>query len=414
MIHLLWSVFFLVAGIALVLFYLFVFALICLFLFTFWHFYKEYRNTGFAYNAGVETREWLGHNLPIWFRSKAFLSAILLIVLFNTSLYLKERVEWMGEKNGNLTAKEYWVAGQVVYAYRNIFCLFNHPDDWFIQPFTWLQEWIYRKGSHYLRENDGEIGVWTNVWFVYPYSRKFYLTKDFRWKTPSPRMMALVERTWFSVEKQATGDWADSQMKEQHYYRGFPGLAFYYTAFQFFLTGQKVGSRVLLVNDAHLLGRIRNLVDWLGELQEKWQTSPETKLFIEEHPKIKAFLQLSRVDGTSNLIYGSILNHEFSCMSREVQEYMVFRSELVGSKSILPRIKDQAQAQRLYNIAVNTMIGRFQSYTLERFCGLAVAGKEDMRRFTGWAKPVKEERESTLRNLFKEAVQILEEEEHER
>ncbi len=86
-------------------------------------------------------------------------------------------------------------------------------------------------------------------------------------------MMALMERSWFSLEKQATGEWADIQMREQHYFRGYPGLAFYYTAKQGFLTGKFVGAGLLMGKDPHLLARVRKLVDWLGELQEKWKTS---------------------------------------------------------------------------------------------------------------------------------------------
>ncbi len=409
MIHFLWSLFFLLLGILLVLTYVLAFVLVCFLLLTMWRFYKEYRDTGFVYAARTNTHEWLQEKIPKWSQSKAILYMILLVMAFNISIYLKQRVEWMGNDNGNLSAKEYWVAGQVVYAYRNMYCLLKHPDDNFIKPFTWLQEMIYKKGSQYLPENDGEIGVWANTWFIYPFSRKLYITYDSHGYKPSPRMMALMERTWFSLEKQATGEWADIQMKEQQYYRGYPGQAFYYIAKQGFLTGKKVGSRIRLAKDSQLLERDRKLVDWLGELREKWKTSSEAEAFINKNPKIRSFLQISRVDGLSNLIYGSIFSREFSCESKEVQEYVALRAEFVGDGSVLSHMSGRKQAKRLYNIAVNTMIGRFQSYTLDRFCGIQVAGEEDMEEFTGWSRPTMEHREYKLTGIFKEAVTILEE-----
>ena len=409
MIHFVWSIFFLILSVLLVLAYILAGVIVILVLKIIWHLYTEYRKTGFFYNARINTLGWLKEQASKWCQSKMILYVLLLVMTFNISIYLKQRVEWMGDDNGNLAAKEYWVAGQVVYAYRNIYCLLKHPDDLFIKPLTWLQEWVYRQGSQQLPENDGEIGVWANTWFVYPFSRKLYITYDSHGYKPSPRMMALMERTWFSLEKQATGEWADSQMKEEQYYRGYPGQAFYYTAKQGFLTGKKVGSRILLAKDSQLLARDQKLVAWLGELQDKWKTSLQAETFINQNPIIRAFLQLSSVDGLSNLIYGSIFSRQFSCESKEVQEYVAFRAEFVGDGSVLFNMRERKQAKRLYNIAVNTMIGRFQSYTLDRFCGIQVAGEEDMKKFTGWSRPTVEHREYKLEGVFNEAVNILEE-----
>jgi hypothetical protein len=44
------------------------------------------------------------------------------------------------------------------------------------------------------------------------------------------------------------------------------------------------------------------------------------------------------VDGLSNLIYGSIFSRDFSCESKEVQEYVALREEFVGEKSVLSRM----------------------------------------------------------------------------
>lgn len=412
MIHFLWSIFFLALTMGLVLAYVVACALLIFLILTLLQFIKQYRQWALQV-AWDETVEWLRRQMLRLRQSKLILYVLLLVLALNISLYLKQRVEWMGDDNGNLAAKEYWVAGQVVYGYRNMYCLpNNHPDDLFIRPFTWLQEWIYHQGSQHLPENDGEIGVWADIWFVYPYSRRFHNTKGVDGYKPSPRMIALVERTWFSLEKQATGEWADYQMKEQHYFRNFPGQAFYYLSKKGFLTGKKVGSHELLVQDAGLLSRDRQLAGWLGQLKEKWQTSEKTREFVKQHPKVEAFRQLTRLMETGDLVYGSIYTREFSCGSPEVQQYLTLRAEFVGdgrTKSAVQLMTDRTQAGRLYNIAVNTMIGRFHNYIINRFCGIKAAGEEDMKKFQGWSNPTKEHREYKLKGIFNEEIKILEE-----
>ena len=93
----------------------------------------------------------------------------LALVSFHCCLYLKARVEWMGRDNGNLAAKEYWVAGQGEFAWRALWMhVGGHPETWVVLPFVRVQEWIYRRGYRLLPENDGERDVWSDIWFVYP------------------------------------------------------------------------------------------------------------------------------------------------------------------------------------------------------------------------------------------------------
>ncbi len=412
MIHFLWSIFFLVLTMALVLAYVIVsvvlFGLLC----TAIQFIREYRQYALSV-AWDQTMEWLQGWILKLLQSKIPLYVLLLILSVNISIYLKQRVEWMGDDNGNLTAKEYWVAGQVVYGYRNIYCLAkNHPEDWFIRPFNWLQQWIFHKGSQYLPENDGELGVWEDIWFIYPYSRGFHNTKGVNGYKPSPRMIALVERCWASLKKQATGEWADCQMKEQHYFRNFPGQAFYYASKEAFLTGKFVGGGILLAQNKDFLNRDRRLLEWLGELKEKWQTSPRTMEFIHQHPKVEAFRQLIRQMEAGRLVRGSIHSKEFSCESPEVKQYLAQRKEFVGDEktpSAVQRMAEKAQARRMYNIGVNMVSSRFLSYALDRFCGIQTAGEEDMKKYTGSSIPIQDFREMEMKNLFGEEIKILEE-----
>ena len=408
MYHLVFSIFCLFLFSLLVLLYLCGFVLILAFFMFFSQWIKRWKICKSFQQAGVESWGWL----VSWSRrgKRAIIYFSLAVLVFNIFLYGKQRIDWMGEDNGNLTAKEYWVAGQVVYAYRALLSELTHPDRKFIQPMTRLQWWIYEKGVQYLPKDDGERGVWTDIWFVYPYSKRMRITIGAYGYKPSPRMMALVERSWSALEMEATGTWADQQMRTQHYLRNFPGQAFYYLTNSGFLTGKMVGSRTQYVQDEHLMKREKKLLFWLKELPQHWNAVPGISSFVESHPKDDALRIITLVEINGNLIHQTIFNKSFSCNSDEVDRYLKLRNELVGEdNSVLDRMRDRQQAETFYHLAVNTQGARFLAYSLHRFCGLDVAGDEDMSRYHGTAKTPEQWRNEQLSGLFPGQVKILEE-----
>ncbi|MCP4988724.1 MAG: hypothetical protein GY928_22550 [Colwellia sp.] len=342
---------------------------------------------------------------------------LFVILSFNLFLYVTYKVEWMGDNNANLNAKQYWVAGQVVYSYRDLYTkLIGHPDDNIIRPFTWLQEWIYQQGSQYLPKDDGEIGVWADIWFIHPYSQRLLYTKGVSGHRVSPLMMALVERSWFSLQKMATGKYADKQIMEHYYYRNFPSRAFYYLKNKGFLMGRYQDSAKKYRQNDKLLNRDRQLIAWLDELQDKWQVSPKTLTFIQQHPKVEALLQLTQQMLAGDLMFGSVFKRKFSCDTPEVEQYLNYRLAFIGdehTKSAFQRMQSQEQAKRLYGIAVKTYTSRMSSYILARFCNIKTAGEDviDDAHFT--YKPSrrtpKERLEESLKSIFREEINILEE-----
>jgi hypothetical protein len=226
-------------------------------------------------------------------------------------------------------------------------------------------------------------------------------------------MMALVERSWSALEAEATGFWADNQMRSQHYLRNFPGQTFYYFTNKGFLTGKKVGSHTQTVKDQHLLGREKKLLSWLDELPRLWQAAPETAGFVQHHPQIDVLRQITMVALSGDLIHGIIFKHSFACDSPEVHRYLELRNALVGNDdTVLSRMKDKKQAATFYDLAVNTQGARYLHYSLQRYCGLEAAGQEDMSRYRGTAKTPEEWRNEQLQYLFPEQTQILEEMHH--
>ncbi len=315
-----------------------------------------------------------------FFRSRRFAYLLLLLVSFHVSLYVLKRQQWMGKENGNYTAKEYWVAGQGVYAWRVIWQrIGGHPEALVMQPLTLLQEWIYRQGYQYLPENDGERGVWTDAWFVYPYSRNMLLPKDSSDVRSSAATIALIERAWQAMEQQAVGTFADREMEEQ-YYRNFPGEAFFYITYFGHLTGRNLGSDERYLQDAKLMEDHRKLRHWLQQLPLQWETSPKIVDFIDKHQKIEAMRLLTIQMLSSNIIESNIYARTFSCTDQDIQEYIDARNAFVGDGTQRPawqRMGQSKQGKRLYSIGVNTMQNRFSRYVLKRFCDKEVPGKEE-------------------------------------
>ncbi len=345
-----------------------------------------------------------------FFRSRRFAYLLLLLVSFHGSLYVKQRLQWMGKENGNYTAKEYWVAGQGVYAWRAIWQhIGGHPEALVMQPFTLLQKWIYNQGYQYLPENDGERGVWTDSWFVYPYSRNMLLPKDNSDVRTSVATIALLERAWMALEQQATGTYADQGMKEQ-YYRNFPGEAFYYLTYLGHLTGRKWGAAKRYLQDTRLMDNHRQLRRWLHNLPKEWETSASIAEFVNKHPKIEAIRLLTVQMLSSNILESNIYARAFSCTDPDVQEYIDARNAFVGNgtqKAAWERMSEHDQAQNMYSIGVNTMQNRFSRYVLKRFCGLEVPGKEEtlLSASKTWSEQDKLER--SLYAVFGEELVIL-------
>jgi hypothetical protein len=343
---------------------------------------------------------------------KIALLALVLTVAFTVFAYIDQRDVWMGEDNAHLEAKEYFVAGQVVYGVRTAFCKFLRVDSVITLPFFTLHEAIYKRGIQYLPEDDGERGVWTDLWFVYLYSKKMEAPKGTSKVRYSPKMVALLDTSWSAIEQEASYPFADRQMEKQHYYRNFPGQAFYYNNRKGYYAGKKYGSSKFYTRDPELMARTRKLIKWLEELEDKWQTSKETQVFLEKNPKVEAIRQMVLLMEISDVIVNEIMNKKFTCENDSVQHYLQLRMEFAGDDTFRPaykRMKDRAQARNIYDVAVNSRIAMFQKYILTKYCGEDVPGVEDMSKFTGWGEAPEKFLEGSLKNLFSEELKMLEE-----
>ncbi len=357
-----------------------------------------------------------GDGFLLYYQTRLFRNLVVSTLVILLTVYVLQLQKWTGKDNANLDAKQYWVAGQVLNGFRLVFTTFIHPEIPIMIPANLLQKWIYDRGTKYLPENDGEIGVWQNSWFHYHYSRRnrkpLYIGKG----SPSDLMVKILDRQWFCLKIMATNPFADHQMEVEHYYRDYPALALSYNLREGWYSGKLVASAARLAQMKKYVLRSGQLSQWLWELGEKWQTSEKTLRFLKKHPKLEALRLAVLLFELEDVIQGEIYNRSFSCNSQSVQRYINLRKEFVEGGSGYPaycRMKSMVQGQRLYEMVVQNGNAPSIKYVITHYCGYEMAGKEDYSYWVPFAKDrgisPKERAEMSVKNNFNDEIKILEE-----
>ena len=343
---------------------------------------------------------------------KVLLVAFILLFVFNVSLYLRQRSEWMGEDNANLIAKEYFVAGQVLNSYKAFLTTLFHPEWPFIVPLTKLQWMVYVRGASLLPENDGEVGVWQNMWFHYHFGKKDRHYFGVKQNRPSPKMVKILDQYWFCLETMATKSFADKEMREK-YLEGFAGLAFSYTLSDGFYSGMLLGSAQPMAKIPEMVQRTRLLVQWLNELRTKWKDSAKATRSVQNNPKMLVLSQLTLLINLYDMILGEIHAGKFNCNQSSIHQYVMMKKEFYSPDSGKPaykKIQNRQERESIYHIAVNSAIARDTKYLIEHYCGFKVVGKIDYAVRLASLKNIspEEQEEFECRSSLREEINIIE------
>ncbi len=311
-------------------------------------------------------------DLP-YFPKKLFIRMAGLVLIFFIVIYVHQRWTWMGEENLNRKAKEYWVVGQVVYTPRMLLGRFLHPENLLLRPYVMLQKTIYSKGEKLLPPNDGERCVWKNSWFLYQYSRKSIRPYFVDSKKYSPKMVALLDNCWVTMECMATTNISDPEMREK-YLLTFPFLVSYYSQYQGHYTGPYWMSGFKVRNNELYIARNYTMLEWLDKLYENWQKEGLIKTIWEKYPYVASFRQHDVNRLLHQLALSLPLSGDFSCdhpiMHRMYKEYQNAMSDDPTINSFLNLKKsDPRQASLAYQSAVYAPLGSAGNYLLEKVCG---------------------------------------------
>ncbi len=345
-------------------------------------------------------------------RSPGFYKAASVFILgvflvYHVAFYVQQRMEWMGNDNAHPTAKEYFVAGQVLYGFRAVLTRFLHPENPLLAPLNGLQQKIYAQGVQLLPEEDGERYVWEQLWFLYPYTRTLRETKDGDRRKYSPDMVKLLDRCWECLEGMAIQPFADRQMEREQYYRNYPGLAFYYNLKRPQYLKTINGALWIIAQDPVRIERTEHLIGWLEKLKQKWQADLEMVDTLRKHPPIAVARQEALMGSLIYAIETVILEKSFGCNHPYIKLYIKTRNDFVGSRerpSPLMRMRNAKQREYHYDAQINWVGARFYKRTLPLYCGYEVAGEESntkFDKFIGW--------DEKINRLFKKEIQLIKE-----
>ncbi len=155
----------------------------------------------------------------------------------------------------NAQAKEYFVAGQPLLGLCLILTGPLNPDNPVLQPLHGLQRLIYQQGIKHLPDDDGEIGVWTDLWFHSPYMRRMHDPYGSDKFHPSPTMRHLLDQIYESIEIMATRPFADARVERDLALKHLSGAAFYFSLNKGFYEDSRVGSRRPLLQRADFVAK---------------------------------------------------------------------------------------------------------------------------------------------------------------
>jgi hypothetical protein len=354
---------------------------------------------------------WALNELKKFYRPKVYLRCAVIFTLLNLVILVNQRVEWMGDDNANLTAKEYYAAGQVLYFYRTVLADFVRPGKYRIfKPLDWLQRAIYDQGCRYLPDDDAEAAIWHDIWLVYPYSKRLL--------TPRPIDVArnFLDEVWQNLETLATKPLRDRQMYLQHYLRNYAGMAHFYAYTKHYYVDPGISVARRYVQRPEYIERDERLVGYLFELKEKWQKEPDLQRFIDGQPKVAVMRQVALLMQLVDIIDARVWSKTFNCDDPYFAHYLEVRREFAeGDGKAGPAYKRMAsrkEAEQFYEVAVNSVIARFAKYVLQHYCGVGeVAGQADMRLYTGGLGMTAEKYEeySLRKSLFIPEIKLIEE-----
>jgi hypothetical protein len=299
--------------------------------------------------------------------------AAILVVVLILSIYGHARMSWMGPESRHPEAKEYWTAGQVVYAHRYILERVLHPDNPIIKPYTLLQRAIFARGEKLLPEDDGERDVWRNVWFIYPYSRTVIRPYGVGNRKYEPRMVALLDECWLAMEGMATRKIADPKMKRKALLE-FPFVVSYYVLWHGHYTGKFTRSGSLTITDRYYVARNRQMLKWLDELHQSWENNHMLGEIWQDYPYVAAAYQFSLMDLLQDLNLSLVYFEEFSCdhllLKRMYKLYQDVMSDDPARNSFLNlQRKSASQASLHYRAAVYSPVSSAGNYLLSHVCG---------------------------------------------
>jgi hypothetical protein len=306
------------------------------------------------------------------FNPKLIISVFLVSTTLNISIWGYQRVSWLTENNVHYKAKEYWVAGQVIYAHRIILGSTLNPENILLFPYTYLQKVVYNQGIKYLPKEEGELYVWNYSWFLYPYVKPHIRPIGVGDTEFDPKMVVLLDDCWSTMQGMMGNEIEDIEMNKR-YLLSFPLLTMYYSAYQGHYTGKFLHSGRITRTSQFYSTRNIKMLGWLDTLYKRWEKSGYLEVIWQKYPFVTSSRQYLVLDLLQRIALWLPTEGTFSCehpiMKRMELEYQIVMSGDPESNAILNlKRENKKQAILTYQQAVYTAAGTSGKYLLSDIC----------------------------------------------
>jgi hypothetical protein len=127
-----------------------------------------------------------------------------------------------------------------------------------------------------------------------------------------PRIISVLDRSWFAIEAMATKPYADRNMERQ-YCLNFVRAATYYHTYDGFYASKYLDSAKKMYRNPLHNGRRALLLEWVEALKDRWDREGFYKTIWERYPRVEAGRQILRLSILQQFWQVLAIRGEFRC-----------------------------------------------------------------------------------------------------
>lgn len=312
-------------------------------------------------------------------RTIIFISFI--VFVFNSSIYVNERTEWVNNKHAYLDAKEYYAVGNVLFKYRSALTNVFFPENKLLQPLEYLQRMITNQGLKLIPESDAEWAMWEFHFYQYLYIRRTHLPYEsitIGNQIFKPSVVEMMETAYKALDDLRNKPMADKEFNEKEKYLAYPLIALFYSDGYIFKYGLKNGIHLMEAYFKDKQGPVnyKNIVLWMEDMQKEWNNHPKVLEYMKEHPKHELAHVTAILLNLRDIIEHKMYNGEYRCDDEWLAKKYKYWKRFNAEDSV--RFKIPKKEQWTYHHIVN-LKSSIISYTGVKLCGYERMYGDSMR-----------------------------------
>ncbi len=273
----------------------------------------------------------------------------LVFILFNFSMHMANRSEWINKNTAHHDAKEYLATYIDLHFYKKVLNNFFHIDNAIFIPLNILTDQIYKRGISYLPKEDGEIAFWYYHFYGYFYVRgsgympNINLTKKVLPSTQE--QIYILDSMYKACEDFATKPIKDKKIFLEKY-KAFSSMGNYFITKRLWYFGNHVnGTRYSKSKkNTIFMKKTEKLLYWAVRFKNEYKKYDDVREVIDvENPILSVSYYFIILSLSQSLLFLESDNNKFNCKDKIVDIYLKHRDELVKKDSSLYRLSKQQE-----------------------------------------------------------------------